>query len=78
MATKTDYWVPFDGQSLSVGDHVNHCLYGVCVVEVATPHSLKLVTKKKRIRIDANPKNLTHYWEFKDGDRANLPTLTED
>jgi hypothetical protein len=70
MATKKpDYWVPFDNHELKEGDWVVHRLYGVCQVTMATPHTLKLLSKKEKTRIDALRSSLTHYWDVRD--RAN-------
>ena len=70
MATKKpDYWVLFDNHELKEGDWVNHRLYGICQVTFATVHTLKLISKKDKARIDADRSNLTHYWDARDGDQ---------
>lgn len=71
MGKKADYWVPFDGQSLKPGDYVLHRLHGICLVDIATPHTLRLTTKPGKIRINAEKSNIVQYWDVPlTGDRC--------
>ena len=64
IETSPNYWVPFNGQSLSEGDTVWEETRGECRVLMATPRTLKVETVSDQVKIDlsGNPSKITHLW----------------